>query len=212
MIKSVKSQLKMWRAKRLLKKKFSPDREFLVKARADFLSRLAGSSRAAVRTRRGFSVVVRYSLTFAIIIGLNGGLVAFASGQNVPPTHPLYPFKRLGEDIAITFASPQSRPYLHKQFAERRLQEIKEVSSIQSANKAEIVNALDSDFRTEVDEAFSSAEKNDVKIDTISFCSTFGNMISERGTAGQPIVQGTQWGGFQKYCGGTPGDFKIELE
>lgn len=212
MIKFIKYKFDSWKARKLLRKRFSPDPEFLARARGDFLSRLAGSSGVAAAAKRGFGVVLKYTLTFVIILGLNGGLVAFADGQNVPPTHPLYPFKRLGEDIALTFASPQSKPYLHKQFAERRLEEIKEVSAASSTAASQIVDTLDSDFKTEVNKAFESAEKNDVKIDTLSFCSSFGTMISERGKKGQSVIKEAQWGNFQKYCGGTPKDFKIELE
>ena len=212
MIKFIKYKLDFWKAGRLLRKRFSPDPEFLARARGDFLSRLAGLSGIAVAAKRGFSLALKYTIAFVIILGLNGGLVAFADGQNVPPTHPLYPFKRLGEDITLTFASPQSKPYLHKQFAERRLEEIKEVAAASSTAADRMVNTLDGDFKTEVNEAFESAEKNDVKIDTLSFCSSFGTMISEKGKKGQPVIKEAQWGNFQKYCGGSPSQFKIELD
>lgn len=213
MIKFVQHQFYMQKAKKLLRKRFSPDGAFMEVAKADFLSRISGTRGIAVPARKRFGWALKYSVTFAIILGLSGGLVAYADGQNVPPTHPLYPLKRLGEDIALTFASSESKPYLHQQFAERRLEEIEEVSSAASSTKKnQIVKTLDDDFKTEVDEAFVSAKKKNVKIDPLSFCSSLGAMISKNGKKSQAVVEEASWGSFQKYCGGTPSDFKIELE
>jgi hypothetical protein len=204
----------MQKVKKLLRKKFLPDAAFMEVAKADFLSRISGTTKGiAVPAKKGFGWVLKYSVTFAIILGFGGGLVAYADGQNVPPTHPLYPLKRLGEDITLTFASSGSKPYLHREFAERRLEEIEEVSSAASSTgKSQIVKTLDNDFKTEVNEAFASAKKKNVKIDAMSFCSSLGTMISKSGKKSRVATEETSWGSFQKYCGGVPSDFKIELE
>ncbi|MCL4392407.1 DUF5667 domain-containing protein [Patescibacteria group bacterium] len=213
MIKFIQHHVHTRKIKKLLRKKFSPDPAFLEAAKADFLSRISGTKGIAVPVRKRFGWMLKYSVTFAIIVGLGGGLVAYADAQNVPPTHPLYPLKRLGEDITLTFASSGSKPYLHREFAERRLEEIEEVSSAASSTKKnQIVKTLDDDFKTEVNEAFTSAKKKNVKIDAISFCSSFGDMISKSGKKSRAVVEEASWESFQKYCGGTPSDFKIELE
>lgn len=188
-----------------------PDKRFLDRARADFLGALAASRGAVVLARKGFNKFFKYSLVFAVIVALNGALVAFAEGSNVSPTHPLYSFKRLGENVTLVLAPAAKRPYLHQKFAERRLEEMKEMLSASSTNGT-VVRDLDDDFKSEVNEAFESAEKNDVPIDTLSFCSSFGGMIDEQGRMEQPAAGNVEWAGFQKYCGGEPSNFRIELE
>ncbi len=209
MIKFIKFKLSFWRAKRMLASKLKPDPKFLERARRDFLSRLSSRGIDIMVVGRRFNAFVKYSIVFGIILGLNGALVAFAQGQNIYPTQPLYPYKRLGENVALVLASSQSKPYLHKTFAERRLNEIKSVVSNKPSNSQEILSELDKDFKYEVNEALSSVESDD-GANKLSFCSSFGNMILQQSKISN--MSDNQWLEFENDCGGTPSNFKIELE
>lgn len=193
-----------------LRTSMKPDKKFLARTKADFLARLSAAKGTVVLVKSGFGGVTKYAVTFGIIVGLNGALIAFAQGANVSPAHPLYPFKRLGEGIALTVAPASQKPYLHQTFAERRLEEMKSVM-VASGRNANVVKSLDGDFDNEVNEALKGAEQNNTS--TLPFCSSFGSMIMEkRQMEGNEGGTNAQWATFERYCGGTPRQFKVELE
>ena len=119
---------------RALRRFVRPRREFLPEARADFLRALSERHTAVPVSVSspvvgGARIMVRYAtLVVAFMFALNGGAVVLADSQNVAPNHPLYPYKRLGENIQLSVAPAASRPALRSKFAERRLEEIKEVA------------------------------------------------------------------------------------
>ncbi|MCL4400180.1 DUF5667 domain-containing protein [Patescibacteria group bacterium] len=210
-IKYIKFKVDFLKARKLLKSELSPDREFLRKARKTFIANVSPEREMSFATPRGFSLLVKYVVVGAVVLGLSGTLVTFAQSSSVYPTHPLYPFKILGENVALAFSSNQNKPYLHKTFAKRRLEEIKTVIS-KKVSTDKMVGDLDKDFKYEINEALSGVESDGRTTSSLmSFCSSFGNMIIEQREMGITLPD-SKWSKFEKDCGGTPSEFKIELE
>ncbi len=122
-----------------IRKTLVPDREFVEKAKDRFLtaydahqtSRNGGREGAviAVAGTGGYRAIVakslfRLAIALVVIAGVATATSVFADTANVPPTSPLYPFKRLAENVQLAFTSNAKKPALELSFAARRIREI----------------------------------------------------------------------------------------
>lgn len=134
-MKEVRDTIKEVQYRRLLKRVFDPRRGFLERSRVAFLGEVAKRRIAPfgpqVRWRMAGIKSIRAVAIFAAVALLGtSGLVAFADSQNVRATHPLYPFKRLGEQVRLHITPQPDKHLLHEEFAKRRAQEVREISAI----------------------------------------------------------------------------------
>lgn len=179
MIKFLKQKFETIRYRRILKYYFEPRKDFLKESKILFIQKLKNEG---IVTKKEFiriplyTRVFRYSLaSILLILMLGGGSIIFAEKQNVNPDHPLYEFKKLGESIQIKLAAEEEKPLLHKEFAERRLEEIKQLKvELQETQQKEvqdnengkealnrrqtIINNLEEDFEGEVDAILEKVE------------------------------------------------------
>ncbi len=178
-------------------------RDFRLRARADFL-RAFSERHIAVPVSSpvagGARIMVRYAtLVVAFMFALNGGAVVLADSQNVAPNHPLYPYKRLGENIQLSVAPAASRPALRSKFAERRLEEIKEVA--EGKTEGNEVEVLNSDFKNEINAALASADTTrGISTSTrMSLCGSLEKLITEHDTFMHKKGVG-RWNEFAVHC------------
>ena len=129
MIKFFKEKFNMVRYRRILKRHFEPSQDFLKESKILFLQKLREEKVVTKKESIRIPVqrvVLKYGLAGVLAILMFGaGSIIYAEKQNVSPDNPLYEFKKLGESIQIKLAAEEEKPLLHKEFAERRLEEIK---------------------------------------------------------------------------------------
>lgn len=134
-MKGIRDTIKEVQYRKMLKHLFEPRKEFLERSRGVFLDEVAKRRVAPLAPQiRWRSIGVKslqYMVVFAIValVGTSG-LVAFADSQNVEATHPLYQFKRIGEQVRLTIAPKQSKHLLHEEFAKRRAEEVRQITAI----------------------------------------------------------------------------------
>lgn len=133
-MKRIADTIKEVQYRRLLKHAFEPRKDFLEHSREVFLSEVAKRRVAPYAPRfawHTFGVrALRYSVALSVIalIGTSG-LVAYADTTNVGVESPLYPLKRVGEQVRLTVAPANREPELHKELAQRRASEFAEIES-----------------------------------------------------------------------------------
>lgn len=152
-MKQVTNIIKQIRYRRLLKRSFEPREEFMNRSRELFLAEVAKRQKVPVAVpamRYAFGVhAFRYAAAFAAValIGTSS-LVAYADNTNVSVESPLYPLKRVGEQVRLTVVPAAKAPELHKEFAQRRAHELLEIESTQrSRGQDDVVRPSGSDDR-----------------------------------------------------------------
>jgi hypothetical protein len=90
----------------------------------------------------------------ALCIGV--GLSAYADTANVPPTNPLYPLKRLSENVQLAVTPTPEKPQLEATFAVRRANEIEDLQTSQPSST--LIPKLTSDLDEDIS---SSLNMND---------------------------------------------------
>lgn len=172
MIKFLKQKFNDVKYRRVLRRYFEPRKDFLEESRLLFIQKLKDHEIVTKKEfiRIPYIRVLKYALASILLISmLGGGSIILAEKQNVGPDSPLYEFKKLGESIQVQLAPEEERPLLHKEFAERRLEELKQlkvelqekqqesVKDDQNQNRQEtlnkhqaIINSLEKDFENEV--------------------------------------------------------------
>lgn len=125
MIKYIKQQLALRRLREQLRARYWINPEFLKSAKESFVA-MAGlrAQRAGVRVAR-WSHAWRYATVAVVaVLSMTTGLAVFAQKNDVPPDHPLYQLKRLGEHVRLAVSSPAQQVELRQEYVSRRLKEI----------------------------------------------------------------------------------------
>ena len=168
MIKFFKEKLKSRKNLLLLKKYTKPSKEFSNESRSLFISELKKRGVIAPATAHFWSVPAPFkralSYSFASLIllsSLTGGAVVYAEKQDVAFNHPLYPMKRLGENIQVKLAPADKKPTIQDEIARKRLTEIKQLV----VEKEEKINLINSRKAEEVEQA---VEKIDQEINRVT--------------------------------------------
>ncbi len=187
-----------------MKKELAPDRQFAERAKKDFLaffdvkqsSRPAGAVFLSEKEGvAGLGARVRYAWwgTGAVVaaLGLVAATSAFADVANVAPSNPLYPLKRLAENVQLTFAGTAQKPVLELAFAARRAQEIDAIAAQPdpAAHKA-LIKSLKDDFNNEVSSSLAAAAHARGNGDSLAgFCGSLAAIAtSSTGTASENIL------------------------
>ena len=127
-------------------------------AKARFLS-LLGPEPARSRSFAGrFELRPRLAIaTLILFFSVSGGAAALADVSDVGPEHPLYPLKRVSEEVRVFLATARSQPELHKALAERRLKELQRVQSARLTIRK--IKKLEQDLARRVDAVLQSAAR-----------------------------------------------------
>ncbi|MEK9173624.1 MAG: DUF5667 domain-containing protein [Patescibacteria group bacterium] len=145
-----------------LKNIYKPDREFKAKTKNLFLAKFTEKFGTFPRTSFAFKYFARgigVGVSFAFILGVTA---IYADGRNVGPENILYGFKRSQEAVSITFSRDEEKSKAHVRFAERRLNEIKE---IQGKNpESPLIMNLKNDLAREIKSSVKTLKsKKDLK-------------------------------------------------
>jgi len=166
MIEFFKEKVKAWRLRVKLRKEFSPRPEFLAYCRAIFLEKVAQKiPDGQIKLAGGFSFTkfARYSLTsFFVLLFFGSGAVVYADATNVSYNHPLYNFKRVAETVRLKLAPSEQVAALRTEFAERRVQEIKIITTQEPIEK--ITENIKKDVQIRVDSQIQEHQQKMVNL------------------------------------------------
>ena len=138
------------------KKSLAPRQEFVAQGKERFLAAF-DASEGARNARRSVAERPTYiSAFFKVGIGalamfcVGVGLSAYADTANVSATNPLYPLKRLSENVQVALAPASEKPQLQATFAVRRADEIAalQVAAPSSTLIPQLTSDLDQDINT----------------------------------------------------------------
>ncbi len=121
-------------------KELRPRKEFIERGRERFLaafdaSPLAAGARAGAykigKDRRSYAALfAKIAIGIVAVLCVATGFSVYADTANVPVTSPLYPWKRLGENVQLAFAaSAEQKAQLQATFAVRRAQELQTLTA-----------------------------------------------------------------------------------
>lgn len=140
---------------RAAQKGLLPREEFMTKGKDRFLavfdaSPLARNARAAgVHARPAYVTAffkIGIGVTAVLFVGV--GLSAYADTANVAATNPLYPLKRISENVRLALAPAALKPQLEATFAVRRANEV--VALQASAPSSTLIPALTDDMQQDI--------------------------------------------------------------
>jgi hypothetical protein len=128
-----------------------PRKEFMTQGRENFLaafdtSPLATNARPAPRPYLTIFFKAGIGVVAALCVAV--GVSAYADTANVPATSPLYPLKRLSENVQVALAPTSEKAQLQATFAVRRANEI--VALQASAPSSTLIPKLTSDLDREI--------------------------------------------------------------
>lgn len=146
MIKFIKNKIEEGRIKKSITRLFNPEGKFIKETRILFLNELSKkygvrAELVSARPLLSYIKVLRVGVAAVFILLFSAsGLVAYADKSNVGPNAFLYEFKRIGEDVQITIAPKEKKYELYQEFAQRRLNEIKQVIEEEDRGFDEVKN------------------------------------------------------------------------
>lgn len=140
---------------------FEPARTFKDDARRKFLAAFDARHPGDRRTF-WITTAARFLAAAAAIVAIvMSGATVYADAANVPAWSPLYPFKRLGENIQIAVAPPSEGASLQASFAARRVEEIGDLQNREPTST--MIGKLAGDANDAVDASISDAAKAGLK-------------------------------------------------
>ena len=144
------------------KKILLPREEFIAQGKERFLAAFDASAFAAnTRVRHSPRVEMFFKIGIGAMAALciAVGLSAYADTANVPVTSPLYPLKRISENVQLTLTPMSRRPQLQATFAVRRANEIAALQTSQPSSTLipELTSNLDQDIQSSLGVSVSAA-------------------------------------------------------
>jgi hypothetical protein len=139
-----------------------PREEFMTKGKERFLaafdaSELARNARAASAQARPAYVTMFFKAGVGVMamLAVGVGLSAYADTANVAVTNPLYPLKRISENVRLALAPTAEKPQLEATFAVRRADEIATLQA--SAPASPLIPKLTNDMDQDIDSSLAAA-------------------------------------------------------
>jgi hypothetical protein len=128
-----------------------PRKEFMTQGKERFLAAFDASEFAHnARARRGYvAAFFKIGVGVMAVLAIGVGLSAYADTANVAATNPLYPLKRLGENVQLALAPATEKPQLQATFAVRRANEIAALQA--SAPSSTLIPQLTNDMEQDID-------------------------------------------------------------
>lgn len=147
-------------------KQLLPRKEFMAQGRERFLAAFDASALARnarpVRARadgRGRPAYVTTLFKIGVgalaVLAVGVGLSAYADTANVSATNPLYPLKRLSENVQLALAPAAEKPQLQATFAVRRANEIASLQA--SAPSSTLIPQLTTDLDQDISSSLNAA-------------------------------------------------------
>ena len=164
-VKQLKKSILLFLIKRRFRRLFKAGKKFRSKSKQLFLSEFEKKF-PPINSESGRMYhrhVFRYGLfSFLALLFLSASAFVYADQKNVGADHPLYGIKILGETIQLTFSPEKNKSDLNYKFAQRRLQEIREVKekeqdSIEKEEKK--IDKLSDEFDDSIDDALDKIDK-----------------------------------------------------
>lgn len=169
-----------------LKKGLSPDEKFIKQGKAHFLaafdtSELAKNSGVAANgapaEKGAFAWVLRIGIGVMAVLAIVACTSAYADTANVSVNSPLYPLKRLGENVQLALTPSQDKAQLQVSFAERRVAEIAELHATHPSST--LIAKLGNDLSAEVSSSLTTASDSHLSAKPLSaFCFMFSGRLA----------------------------------
>jgi hypothetical protein len=129
-----------------------PREEFMTKGKERFLAVYDASdlARNAQHARPAYvTAFFRVGIGVLAVLAIGVGLSAYADTANVAVTNPLYPLKRISENVRLALAPAAEKPQLQATFAVRRADEIAELQA--SSPSSTLIPQLTHDMEQDID-------------------------------------------------------------
>ena len=148
-----------------VKRELRPEKAFITRGRERFLAAFDASPLAASAGVRGSGTESAFHPRMALFAKLAIGIVAvlcvatgfsvYADTANVPVTSPLYPWKRLGENVQLAFAaSAEQKAQLQATFAIRRAEELQTLAAVHPSST--MIPQLTKDLNGDISSSLSA--------------------------------------------------------
>lgn len=165
MFKFIKQKLNKNRQEKYLKDIFEPRKEFLENGKNLFLNEITkkyGSSFRQPIKIGASNLVFRYVITVvAIFLFTASSASVYANQTDVDSESPLYPFKKLSEDIQLTLAPKENKADLYEKFAERRVKEINALVAKKSEKDSEEIKRIKEKLKEDFKNKINKIEEQD---------------------------------------------------
>lgn len=138
-----------------MKFKFTPSETFAEDAKRKFLAVFDARYPAKVSWLMFAMRMAAAAIAIAAIV--TSGATVYADAANVPADSPLYPFKRLGENVQLAVAPQQEDASLQASFAARRVAEINDLQNRKPTST--MIAQLSKDADEAVDASIAAADK-----------------------------------------------------
>ncbi len=141
---------------RAAQKSLAPRKEFIEKGREQFLAAFDASALATERMERtaGMAMFFKIGVVAMAVVCVAAGMSVYADTANVSATNPLYPLKRLSENIQLTFTPASQKPRLEATFAVRR---VKEIDALRASHPTStLIPALTDDLDSEISSSLAA--------------------------------------------------------
>jgi hypothetical protein len=168
-----------------LQKALLPNEKFIDTGKKHFLaafdtSPLAAQSANASENSKAPSSAFAWGLKFGIgvlaVFAIVAGTSAYADTANVSAENPLYPLKRLGENVQLALTPSQEKAQVQATFAARRAAEIDELQKNHPSSK--LIASLVKDLNNDVSSSLTVASNSQLRADSLAtFCETFSGRL-----------------------------------
>lgn len=163
-----------------LKKGLAPDEKFIKQGKAHFLAAFDTSelSKLAPAPKGSpFTWVFKIGIGMMAVLAIVAGTSAYADTANVSVNSPLYPLKRLGENVQLALTPQQDKAQLQATFAERRVSEIAELRATHPSST--LIAKLGNDLNAEVSSSLTIASNSNLEAQPLSeFCFMFSGRLA----------------------------------
>jgi hypothetical protein len=145
------------------RKSLLPRDEFIAQGKEKFLAAFDASPLAGASAGKNPAPAFHWTMFFRAGIGALAvicvaiGISAYADTANVPPTSPLYPLKRLEENVQLAVTPTDDQAQLQATFAVQRANEIDALQMQQP--KSPMLPALTMDLDTEISSSLADANQ-----------------------------------------------------
>lgn len=132
-------------------KQLLPREEFMTKGKERFLAVYDASdlARNAQQARPAYAAAFfKAGVGVLAVLAIGVGLSAYADTANVAVTNPLYPLKRISENVRLALAPAAEKPQLQATFAVRRADEIAALQA--SASSSALIPQLTNDMEQDI--------------------------------------------------------------
>ena len=134
----------------------APREEFIAHGKERFLAAFDASALASDRVERtaGMATFFKIGVVAMAAVCVAAGMSVYADTANVSATNPLYPLKRLSENVQLALTPASQKAQLQATFAVRR---VKEIDALQASHPTSpLIPALTHDLDSEISSSLAA--------------------------------------------------------